>query len=68
MTSQDITSKHDLSNTYIGIDLRNQNVTIVVNKCTTIKGSTFDPSIDTRPKLHHKGCKRTFLTLEKTKR
>ena len=68
MTSQNITSKHDLSNTYIGIDLTNQNVTIVVNKRTTIKGANFDPSIDTHPKLHQKGCKRTFLTLEKTKR
>ena len=52
----------------MGIDLRDQKVTIVVNKSTTIEGANFDPSIDTHPKLHHKGCKRTFLTLEETKR
>ena len=52
----------------MGIDLRDQKVTIVVNKSTTIEGTNFDPSIDTYPKLHHKGWKITFLTLEETKR
>ena len=52
----------------MGIDLRDQEVTIVVNKSTTIEGANSDPSIDTHPKLHHKGCKRTFLTLKETKR
>lgn len=67
MTPEDIIPKYVLANNNMGIEIREE-VTAGVNNNASIEGANFHPVVDTNPKFHQKGRKRTFLTPEEAKK